>query len=134
MSVTGTTFLTLYPEFALVGGTSQTAATIVAAEVAYQNSLMSDSAFGDFRDRALCLLVAHRLAVRFRITDTKLNAVDAPGVLTQQSSNTNGVSATLTPSALVGSSNALKADLSRTVYGLEYLSLLDTVISPAMLV
>ena len=118
-----------FPEFASV---IARAATAVAAQVVNANAYLSDNAFGEFRDHAVNLLVAHRLRLRFA-TDEELPQ-DSPALVTSQSQDTGGMSEGMTPAPQVTSQSAFEADLARTNYGMELLSLIKTSVAPGYLV
>jgi hypothetical protein len=132
MAVTKDSFLVRFPEFATVGGSAENASAIVTDELAFNDELVHKVEFGKFRDRALSLLTAHRLALRYQANESGMNPQNMPGIMSQQSGNVSGVSAMSTVSAMVSGDRAFTADMSRTNYGLEFLSLLDLVICPAI--
>lgn len=126
MAVTKESFLASYPEFAAVNSTA------VENELNFQNSLVNADNFGNFRDRAVFLVTAHRLVLRHPISGVKSQST--PGVVTAQQAQTGGLSVQTTVSAMVSGDKAFRADMARTNYGLELLSLMDTVIAPGMMV
>ena len=129
MSVSVEGFLAEFPEFTAV---NTRAATAVAAQITNADGFLSDNAFGDLRDHAVNLLVAHRLRLRFE-TDEELPQ-DSPALVTSQSQDTGGMTEGMTPAPQVTSQSAFEADLARTNYGMELLSLIKTSVAPGYLV
>jgi hypothetical protein len=129
MTVTAADFLADYPEFNGIDPSSTAVAAIVARFIAEDDDLISDSAFGNLRDRALQLHVAHRLAVRYKIAAGADKTQTLPGVMTSQNASASGLSFTVATSAMVTGDNAMRASLARTNYGLEYLALIDGVVA-----
>jgi hypothetical protein len=136
MAVTSDTFLAAYPEFGNIGNSLLNVSSVITSELDFSVLLMNPKIGIDFRDRAISLLTAHRLAIRFKINLTSygMKLIDKPGIITQQAAQTGGLNITATVSALVSGDNAYKADLSRTNYGLEFLSLIAVVVPPMGLV
>lgn len=125
-------FIEDFPEF------SQVPAGAVNRQLAMSNTL-SRSAWGRWWTFAVELFTAHYLAVRFKITSAinengLNNPYDAANVTTNKSANTNGISEGNAPSQLLTGENPITADLARTEYGLEYLSLMNMVVAPGNIV
>ncbi len=129
MSVSVIDFLAEYPEFTSLNARLSPA---VLAQITNADSFLSDNAFGDMRDHAVYLLAAHRLRLRFA-TDEELPQ-DSPALVTSQSQDTGGMSEGMTPAPQVTSTSAFEADLARTNYGMELLSLIKTSVVPGYLV
>jgi TATA-binding protein-associated factor Taf7 len=132
MSVTADSFLQSYPEFSDVGCSLLPASSIVQGELDFVNLVIDSKRFGKYADRATCLMLAHNLSVRFKINLTQygMNVVDMPGVIISQSAQTGGISVSSAISAMVTGSDAFKADMARTNYGLMFLSLLAVAVPP----
>lgn len=125
-NVTSGTFLAAYPEFDTI------AAATIDAEILKDNLLIHDTAWDVYRDIALMLLVAHRMTLRFRIDKDDVLPQNMPGALTSVNVSTSGQQ--IQTDTVVGPDDRnFKADLARTNYGREFLSLMDSVISPGML-
>jgi hypothetical protein len=125
-TVTSATFLAAYPEFDTI------AAAVIDAELLKDNLYINDTAWGDYRDIALMLLIAHRLTLRFRIDKDDVLPQNMPGALTSVNVTTSGQQIQ-TDSVGGPEDRNFKADLQRTNYGREFLTLMDSVISPGML-
>ena len=85
------------------------------------------------------LRTAHYLALRFNIAEGLAAAgvnseMTETGAVSSMSASVGSLSITKANSALLSSDNAFEADLSRTRYGLEFLSLLEMVVAPAQVV
>ena len=128
--VTPAVFLGLYPEFTAINADSAVTTAIVQNSLDYADAFLSDTAFGTLRNHAAGLLVAHRLCIRYSPTIGALQAQAKPGIENSQNVGPGAVSFGVAHSRLVESENAWQADLSRTNYGLELLSLMDSSIAP----
>jgi hypothetical protein len=128
-----TEFLLDYPEFANIVNGVQTAADIVDWELKRSDRIVSRSTFGNQRYDALELLTAHRLGVRYKIGTVGVQAQNRPGLMTSQSASTGGLNFSMAHSALITGDQAWRADLSRTNYGLQYLSLIDQSVPPMLM-
>ena len=126
-------FIGEYPEFTSV------AQAAVERRLLTTSNYLSEDAWGAFWLEAAFLFTAHKLALRFNISA----AVFAAGMrsanssiktVTSQSASPDTLSESSVVSELVTSSDPFKADLARTSYGLEFLALMNTVISPANVV
>lgn len=122
MTATIEGFFGAFPEFE----------TIRAGAVEYQIALSADltpeHAWGKFTDRAIYLLAAHSLSLRYDLAEGReLAGVSeqsgSVGVAQSGSASTSGLSQTNALSALVTGDDPFKADLARTPFGLDYLSL-----------
>ena len=120
--MTTATFQILYPEFANVGTPA------VGIFLSDADAFTSDSAFGALRDKAVGLLTAHRLALKYPTTGV-LNQ-NVPGVLNSQNASTSGLSIGVAVSAMVTGDSPFYADYSRTNYGVELLNLIAAAVSP----
>lgn len=133
-SVTPEIFLATYPEFNDVPGayglSTDTMNAVVQAAIGYADGYLSDSAFGVVRDYALGLFVAHRLCIRYSPLTGSLQTHAKPGVEASQGVSPSGLNITVAHSALVTGTGTQKADLARTDYGLEYLSLIEAGVAP----
>src|ERR1035441_5203013 len=113
------TFQILYPEFNSINPDPTAVTTVVGRFLTDADNFISDSAFGALRDKAVELLAAHRLALKFPVTGV-LNQ-NVPGVLNSQGASTSGLNIGVATSAMVTGDVAYRADYSRTNYGLELL-------------
>jgi hypothetical protein len=108
------------------------AVAAIEAELLKDNLYIHNTAWGDYRDIAVMLLVAHRLTLRFRIDKDDVLPQNMPGALTSVNVSTSGQQ--IQTDTVGGPEDRnFKADLVRTNYGREFLSLMDSVISPGML-
>lgn len=124
------TFIARYPEFAaVIPPTGTTVADIIGVHIADAEAYVSDSAFGALRDKAVCLVAAHRAALRHMTQLAGMNGQNAPGVATSVSAEVGGMSVVNTVSQMVSSPQSIRADFARTNYGLEYLSLVDVCVA-----
>lgn len=116
-------FLTEYPEFIQVNH----CAIVKTGE--REDDIVSDTSFGDLRQHAVFLRTAHRLALRFNISNQyKINGMrngSSSGITTSKSASNASLSESTELNSFVRSDNPLWADFGRTSYGLEYLSLLE---------
>jgi hypothetical protein len=126
-------FLSRYPEFASINSDPAVVTAMVENELDSADNMLSDTAFGKARNLAASLVVAHRLAVRFPSDDSVRNP-NLPGVLAGQGASTGGANQQLAHSSMVTSASPIKADYSRTNYGLQYLSLIQRSVCPAQIV
>jgi hypothetical protein len=122
-------FIALYPEFTSISSPA------VSAILVRESTLLSETNWDKFWYHAICLMTAHRLALRFNIS----SAVSAAGMrsplssiqtVNNRSASPDSLSESSATSSLITGENAFNADLARTEYGLEFLSLMQTVISP----
>ena len=128
------TFLARYPEFASITVPSPgTVSGTVQTELDEADAILSLSAFGALRDMAMRLVAAHRLALRFNVNSPGVRNPGQPGVNTSQSASTSGLSKGMALNAAVTGDQNWRADFGRTAYGLQYLSLVDGTITPALL-
>jgi hypothetical protein len=135
MAATYASFTARYPEFLTITAPSGvTVQEIVGAALDDADAFLSDSAFGNMRDRAQCLYAAHYLALRWKVKLPGLSGQDSPGIATSVSAETGGLAVTKTVSALAQSRSPIYADFSRTNYGLEYLRIVSMCIPGGMLV
>lgn len=132
LSFSTSVFLSAYAEFNNVPET----ALMLQGETSI--AFLSTSSFGRFYQLAVALLTAHRLATTYDIkasldadgkTDTTSTTVG-----TSISASTSSLSESATPISLATGDDAFSADLARTGYGLQLLSLLKMVVSPAEIV
>lgn len=117
------TFWHEYPEFNSI---EQAAVTAAGNR---EDSIVSDTAFGDLREHAVFLRTAHRLALRFNIgkqygVKGLRNGANS-GITTSKSASNSSLSESTELNAFVRSDNPLWADFGRTLYGMEYLSMLE---------
>lgn len=122
-------FTATFPEFA---GVPQTAAGF---RLDLSARLLSEASLGKWWKYAVFLLTAHYLALRFDLSDQMMEAGVNPGLgssgaVTEVSASTGGLSQKMAGNALATGGDPLGADLARTSYGLEYLSLLERVVGP----
>jgi hypothetical protein len=127
-------FLSRYPEFNSIDPDAAKTAAFCQQELDDADNMLSDHALGKARNLGLALVAAHRLSLRFKVSDSRFRGQNTPGVLAGQGASTGGVNQSLAHSALVTSGQAWRADYARTNYGLQYLGLLDRTISPAQIV
>lgn len=123
------TFQLLYPEFSNINPDPTAVTTVVGYFLTDADNFISDSAFGALRDKAVGLLAAHRLALKFPLTGVTNQNI--PGVINSQGASTSGLNISVATSALVTGDVAYRADYARTNYGLELLTLMDAAIAPA---
>lgn len=116
-------FKTEYPEFANI---ANGAIEIVGQR---EDEIVSETSWGKLRQHALFLRVAHRLALRFNIgkqyTVNGLRNGASSAITTSKSASNANLSESSELNAFVRSDNPIWADFGRTIYGLEYLSLLE---------
>ena len=128
MSLDTQTFLSKYPEFSGVDPEA------IQDQLDFATLSLSQGRLGAWYERLAYLWSAHYLYLRFDISalisDVGILEQENQGVTNSQSANTNGLSVTTTPTALVSGNNPLHADLARTNYGLQYLSILRQILSP----
>ena len=124
MTVTVDVFRNAFPEFAAVPDSAVTGSLDTA------QMLWSQGKLGKFWSRIVMLFVAHRLAVRYSIANSLntegMKGVDA-GITSSQSASTSSLSITNANNALITGNDPFLADLGRTNYGLELLSLLELI-------
>jgi hypothetical protein len=121
------TFLAAYPEFDAI------TPAVIDAEIVKDDKILNPTAWGDMRDTALMLVVAHRLTLRFRMDKDNVLPQNMPGAVTSLDANNGGITVSTEAISSPDSSN-IEKDFSRTNYGVEYLTLLHSVIPPGMLV
>lgn len=116
-------FLTMYPEFVQVDKCA------IEAVGTREDMIVSDSSWGELRQHALFLRIAHRLALRFNIGKQykRYGMRDSAnsGMVTSKSASNSSLSESSQLNAFAQSDNPIWADFGRTAYGLEYLSLLE---------
>lgn len=129
-------FVEWFPEFA---GLSESA---VQFALDFGNAWLKAGIWGDLYQRAVALLTAHSLFLRYdisgEVSDLGMrSAMSTVSAVTSKSASTTGLSEGNATNALQTGDNPLLLDLSRTEYGLLFLSLLytfipacDTVFSP----
>ena len=136
--VTYSQFIKSYPEFVRhKGGNPPRSA--VESQLAKGNITLSRGAWGEYWPFAVELWTAHYLALRFNIQPNLakrgLRELDTvAGAATSQSAGSSNLSETRTVPAMLNSKNPFYADMARTEYGLEFLSLMHWVIIPAGIV
>lgn len=117
------TFLTMYPEFVQIDKCA------ISGIGQREDMIVSDTSWGELRQHALFLRIAHRLALRFNVGRQYraggLNNAANSGIVTSKSASNSSLSESTELNAFVRSDNPLWADFGRTAYGLEYLSLLE---------
>ena len=126
-------FIAAYPEFAGVPEAQG------KRQLGLGVKLWSPGVVGNFHDEMVYLWTAHYLALRFNIADGLESSGVNPemtgsGTVSSMSASVGSLSITNANSAMVSSDNAFEADMSRTRYGLEFLSLLDMVVGPGRVV
>jgi hypothetical protein len=131
--ITNTSFVQEYPEFASIPG-SAIANQITRLTLQINQEVFTDELF----DIALSLLVAHRLSLRFNIScGVNSNGMRSPLTSVQtvnnRSASPDSLSESSVTSGLITGDNAFMADLARTEYGLEFLNLIQTQVSPVTL-
>lgn len=123
MSFDSFAFKSMYPEFE---GIDNCAVVGIGTR---EDMIVSDSSWGELRQHALFLRVAHRLALRFNIgkiyKQKGLRDSASSGIVTSKSASNSSLSESSQLNAFVQSDNPIWADFGRTIYGLEYLSLLE---------
>lgn len=126
------TFSHEYPEFNVV---EKSAVTAVGNR---EDSIVSDTAFGDLREHAVFLRTAHRLALRFNVGKQYgikgLRNGASSGITTSKSASNASLSESTELNAFVRSDNPLWADFGRTLYGMEYLSMLEETLPQSQVV
>lgn len=120
-------FIAVYPEFQFL---EQRA---VCLKLCLAQELLRRSAWQGYWRTAVGLWTAHYLAVAYDISDGlaeagKNSPTASIGVSNSRSASTTGLSESMAVSALVTSADPFEADLARTEYGLELLTLLKLVI------
>lgn len=128
-----TTFIEWFPEF------SGLPSPPVKFRLELSNDFLDPCVWSKFYQRASALLTAHYLSLRYDISDgLQENGIKAPsssvGFVNQKTANTNGLSEGSVTNAMVTGDDPFLADLSRTGYGLEFLSLLELWIPAGMVV
>ena len=123
------TFQLLYPEFDAINANPAQVTVIVGIFLADADAFTSDCAFGTLRDKAVGLLTAHRLALKFPLTGV-INQ-NIPGVINSQGASTSGLNIGVATSGMVTGDVPYRADYARTNYGLELLTLIDAAVAPA---
>lgn len=118
-------FINAYPEFS---GVPENAVSNVGN---VEDTILSDTYWGNLRCHALQLRTAHRLALRFNIgkilkTLGMKNGTNSAQVTSKSASNAS-LSESSELNAFARSENPVWADFGRTEYGLEYLRLLEEV-------
>ena len=126
-------FIAEYPELAGV------AQAVVERRLLATSNYLSEDVWGDFWLEAGFLFTAHKLALRFNIsadvfTAGMRSANSTIKTVTSQSASPDTLSESSVVSELVTSKDPFTADLARTNYGLEFLALMHTVVSPANVV
>lgn len=126
------TFTHEYPEFNVV---EKSAVTTTGNR---EDSIVSDTAFGDLREHAVFLRTAHRLALRFNVGKQYgikgLRNGASSGITTSKSASNSSLSESTELNAFVRSDNPLWADFGRTLYGMEYLSMLEETLPQSQVV
>ena len=131
-------FIEHYPEFSeSPGGIPPRPA--VEHQLKRGNITLSRREWGENWPFAVELWTAHYLALRFNIKPglmaNGLRSLDSViGVSQSISASSSSLSKSQTTPAMIGSQNPFYADMARTEYGLEFLSLLRTAISPGQIV
>ena len=126
MAHTYDTWFKRYPEFDIVPQ--------AAAEAQLEDALLmlSPTAWGKYYDRAQALWTAHYLALRFdvskRCKELGMRSPYDVGTATSMNASTGSLAVTKSTSALLTGDDPILSDFARTLYGLEYLDLLYTVI------
>lgn len=125
-------FLNCYPEFVQVNKCA------ISGVGEREDMIVSDFSFGELRNHALFLRIAHRLALRFNIgKQYALNGMkdgSQSGMVTSKSASNSSLSESTELNSFARSDNPLWADFGRTSYGLEYLSLLEECMAESMVV
>ena len=116
-------FLTMYPEFVQINKCA------IVGIGQREDLILADSSWGELRQHALFLRVAHRLALRFNIgKQYQINGMKngaSSAITTSKSASNASLSESSELNAFTRSENPIWADFGRTAYGLEYLSLLE---------
>ncbi len=125
-------FLASYPEFADVP------VSAIERQLKAACLMLSPCAWGKWLPLATELWVAHYLALSFDIsgkqTELGMRSAYGVGVGNSMSASTSSLSISSTTPAFLTGDDPILADMGRTTYGLEWLSLLYTVIPPGMIV
>ena len=120
-------FQTDYPEFGAIDPVPSNVIAIITRVLNGCDAFLSNSTFGNARDYALGLYVAHKLAVRYKIAPTaQLQNQSNPGIATSVNASTSGLSVTQ-QAAVASDAPAWKQELARTNYGLQFLAILTAV-------
>lgn len=126
MPYTYETFIADFPEFADVPQTA------VERQLRYSVVMLSLSAWGKWYDMAQGLWTAHYLALEYDISEKCAElGIRSPydvGNVSSMSASTSSVAVTNTTTAMLTGDDPILADFARTRYGMDYLSLLYTVI------
>jgi hypothetical protein len=131
--ITYAVFIDEYPEFYGLPSTA------VGRLLTVASSMLSETTWGDFWSHACSLLVAHRLCLRFNISAAiKSSGMNSPlasiQTVNNRSASPDSLSESSVTSALITGEDPFTADLARTEYGLEFISLMRMVISPCDIV
>ena len=125
-------FIAVFPEFAEIESTS----VIFVGDFAYD--FLSKHAWGKWHERAVCLLTAHKLALKYDInaTASSLGMNNPNGAQTIQLTRkaaVDSLSESGMASSLAKSDSPWIYDLSRTNYGIDLLELIE-LLMPASIV
>ena len=124
-------FLALFPEFNAISTTPSVVTAAVQAALDAADALVSESKWtGTRRTYVVNLVVAHRLTVRYAPTVDTLNAFLHPGLQANQNVSPTGIVLNAVANRMVSEDQAMRADYARTEFGLEFLSIADT-LAPA---
>ena len=119
-------FLIRFPEFStIVVPSTTTVDAVLDFWIDDADAFISSTSFGAFRDKAVALYAAHRIATRYKTNMGGMLGQNAPGIATAVNASTGGLSVVNTVSSKVSGHIATDADFARTSYGLEYLMLIE---------
>ena len=118
-------FIAEFPEFTNINQ------TVVEKRGHIEDEILSLTAWGDLREHALNLRVAHRLGLRYNIGKVYktlgMKNGSSSAITTSKSASNASLSESSELNAFTRSDNPLWADFGRTEYGLEYLRLLEEI-------
>jgi len=119
-------FIARFPEFGAIKVTAPvTVESVCQIALDDADAFLSNTAFGPLRDKAVCLVAAHRTALRYDVSSGGVISQNTPGVATSLTADTGSLSQVTSVSAMVIGKDPFKADYARTSYGLEFLSMVD---------
>ena len=131
-------FIEHYPEFA-ESSSGIPPRSAVEYKLEQGNITLSRHEWGAYWHFAVELWTAHYIALRFNISPNfsakgLQNLDSVVGVSQSMSAGSSNLSESRTMPAMLNSQNPFYADMARTEYGMEFLSLMQAVISPAGIV
>ena len=125
-------FIAVFPEFTSIGATTVTFVGDFADE------FLSKGAWGKWHTRAVWLLTAHKLALRYDVSPALaaigMNQQSAQTIPLARKASTSSLSESGMASSLAKSDSAWLYDLSRTNYGIDLLELIELLMPAAQVV